>query len=151
MYSYKGLVDAVFEGETDECAKGNRILMPSSFTSGARYLMQNYQDAMAISNWAGFPDIFITFTCNLKWLELSRYVQNLAFKPEDRPDIVAHIFRMKLKQLMKDLKYGQIYGCAKAGNFSLYSFNHIILSNYIILIAIYNYYKYLFSFCCSCL
>ncbi|KAL5130954.1 hypothetical protein HKD37_12G033934 [Glycine soja] len=114
VYSYKGLVDAVFEGETDECATGNRILMPSSFTSGARYLMQNYQDAMAISNWAGFPDIFITFTCNLKWPELSRYVQNLAFKPEDRPDIVAHIFRMKLKQLMKDLKYGQIYGCAKA-------------------------------------
>uniref|UniRef100_A0A453CCJ0 ATP-dependent DNA helicase n=1 Tax=Aegilops tauschii subsp. strangulata TaxID=200361 RepID=A0A453CCJ0_AEGTS len=28
------------------------------------------QDAMAICRWAGYPDLFITFTCNPKWPEI---------------------------------------------------------------------------------
>lgn len=77
--------------------------------------MQNYQDAMAICKWAGYPDIFITFTCNPKWPELTRYVNYRGLKPEDRPDIIARVFKMKLKQLMDDVNSGQIFGPIKAG------------------------------------
>lgn len=112
---YKGLSDAIFRGETQGCAIGKRIILPSSFTGGARYLMQNYQDAMAICKWAGYPDIFITFTCNPKWPELTRYVNYRGLKPEDRPDIIARVFKMKLKQLMDDVNSGQIFGPIKVG------------------------------------
>ncbi|XP_019173546.1 PREDICTED: uncharacterized protein LOC109169127 [Ipomoea nil] len=46
--SYKCLTDALTRGEVDPTAQGKRIILPSSFTGGARYMVQNYQDAMAI-------------------------------------------------------------------------------------------------------
>lgn len=63
---YKGLADTILRGETDPSTAGERIVLPSSFTGGARYMFQNYQDAMAICSWGGYPDLFITFTCNQK-------------------------------------------------------------------------------------
>ncbi|XP_073277636.1 uncharacterized protein [Primulina huaijiensis] len=45
---YKGLHDALLHGETNASTQGRRIILPSSFTGGARYKIQNYQDAMAI-------------------------------------------------------------------------------------------------------
>ncbi|XP_031095170.1 uncharacterized protein LOC115999462 [Ipomoea triloba] len=44
----KCLADALTNGEVDPTAQGKRIILPSSFTGGARYMIQNYQDAMAI-------------------------------------------------------------------------------------------------------
>ncbi|KAI9114612.1 hypothetical protein K1719_014310 [Acacia pycnantha] len=67
---YSGLSDAVTRGEMDPLSTGRRVILPSSFTGGARYMIQNYQDAMAICAWAGYPDIFITFTCNPMWPKL---------------------------------------------------------------------------------
>ncbi|KAI9070477.1 hypothetical protein K1719_047560 [Acacia pycnantha] len=45
---YQGLADAVLSGETNGATIGKRIILPSSFTGGSRYMIQNYQDAMAI-------------------------------------------------------------------------------------------------------
>ncbi|XP_071695650.1 uncharacterized protein [Rutidosis leptorrhynchoides] len=53
-----------------------RIILSSSFTGGARYMHQNYLDAMAIVRAYGYPDLFITFTCNPKWLEIVRFVES---------------------------------------------------------------------------
>ncbi|CAH9106984.1 unnamed protein product, partial [Cuscuta europaea] len=58
---YNGLTDAVVRGETNPNTQGKRIILPSSFTGGARYMIQNYQDAMAIVTQFGNPDLFITF------------------------------------------------------------------------------------------
>jgi len=33
-------------------------------------MLQNYQDAMAIVNKFGKPNLFITMTCNPKWHEI---------------------------------------------------------------------------------
>ncbi|KAI9123500.1 hypothetical protein K1719_004800 [Acacia pycnantha] len=62
---YQGLADAVLSGETNGATIGKRIILPSSFTGGARYMMQNYQDAMAICRSEGYPDLFLTFTYRL--------------------------------------------------------------------------------------
>ncbi|KAI9127037.1 hypothetical protein K1719_001596 [Acacia pycnantha] len=56
---YSGLLDAVTRREADRSSTGQRVILPSSFTGGARYMIQNYQDAMAICAWAGYRDIFI--------------------------------------------------------------------------------------------
>ncbi|XP_019197738.1 PREDICTED: uncharacterized protein LOC109191567 [Ipomoea nil] len=60
--SYRGLFDALTCGEIEPGTQGRRIVLPFSFTGGARYMVQNYQDAMAICAWIGYPNIFITFT-----------------------------------------------------------------------------------------
>ncbi|XP_020977998.1 uncharacterized protein LOC107636092 [Arachis ipaensis] len=45
---YKGIKEAVLSGKTTPSLRGKRIILPSSFTGGPRYMIQNYQDAMAI-------------------------------------------------------------------------------------------------------
>ena len=68
---YYDLKDAVLHGDTDPITLGKRIVLPSSFTGSPRYTVQNYQDAMAIYRWAGYPNLFLTFTCNPKWPEIN--------------------------------------------------------------------------------
>ena len=124
---YKGLTEAVLRGETNPSSRGKRVILPSSFTGGARYMIQNYQDAIAICKWAGYPDLFITFTCNPNWLEVLRFVQHKGLKPADRPDILCRVFKIKLDQFIKDLKQKNIFGRAKAGtsNFFIHVFSNI--------------------------
>ncbi|CAH9065007.1 unnamed protein product, partial [Cuscuta epithymum] len=69
---------------------------------------------MAICRWAGYPDLFITFTCNPKWSEISRFLEERRLKPEDRADIICRIFKVKLDRLIKDLRDNKIFGRVKA-------------------------------------
>ncbi|XP_024013969.1 uncharacterized protein LOC112088047 [Eutrema salsugineum] len=100
---FVNLVEAHNEGQSDLSNTGKRILIPASFTGGSRYMNNNYLDAMAICKYFGFPDLFITFTCNPNRPEIVRYCQKRNLKPEDRPDICCRIFKMKLESLMTDL------------------------------------------------
>ena len=108
---YQGIQDAVLKGDTDANAIGKRIILPSSHTGSPRYMIQNYQDAMAICRQYGNPDLFITFTCNPKWPEIIRALSIIpGQKPEDRPDIIARIFKMKLNEMLATIKSGTIFG-----------------------------------------
>ncbi|XP_042012019.1 uncharacterized protein LOC121760408 [Salvia splendens] len=108
------VVDAYTMIETDGSRHGKRITLPSSFVGGARYMVQNYQDAMAICRWIGYPNLFITFTCNPKWPEICRYLASKGLKSDDRPDIICRIFKVKLDNLIRDLKSKKIFGVVKA-------------------------------------
>ena len=72
-------------------------------------MSSRYQDAMAIVREKGKPDLFVTFTCNPKWLEI---VEELlpGQQAEDRPDIAARVFKMKLDELIKDIDQRKIFG-----------------------------------------
>ncbi|XP_020113189.1 uncharacterized protein LOC109727463 [Ananas comosus] len=108
---YKGIRDAVIEGDVDGNAIGKRIILPSSFTAGPRYMIQNYQDAIAICRSSGPPDLFITFTCNAQWQEIRDALQFMpGQRPEDRPDIISRVFKMKLEALMNDIKKERFFG-----------------------------------------
>ncbi|KAH7520860.1 hypothetical protein FEM48_Zijuj08G0190600 [Ziziphus jujuba var. spinosa] len=78
-------------------------------------MIQNYQDAMAICKWVGYPELFITLTCNPKWLEVVRFVESRGLKLEDRPDILCRIFKVKLDKLINDLRQNKIFGKVKVG------------------------------------
>ena len=94
---YYGLKDAVLRRDTDPITVGKRIVLPSSFTRSPRYMVQNYQDAIAICRWAGYPDLFLTFTCNPKWLEINHSLEFIeGLKYEDWLEIVARVFKIKL-------------------------------------------------------
>jgi hypothetical protein len=45
--------------------------LSSGFILSGRYILLNYQDAMAICCCYGAPDLFVTFTCNPKWGEVA--------------------------------------------------------------------------------
>jgi hypothetical protein len=108
---YKNVCDAVVRGDTIAAATGKRTVLPSSFTGGPRYMVQNYQDAMAICRTFGNPDIFITFTANPKWPEIQYMLQQIPGQSvDDRPDIKTRVFKMKLDQLMKRIVGGQYFG-----------------------------------------
>ncbi|MCI23078.1 helicase-like protein, partial [Trifolium medium] len=69
-----------------------------------------YFDGMAISASVGFPDLFITFTCNPNWPEILRLLSKTHLKPQDRPDIIARVFKIKLDELMRDLTKKHVLG-----------------------------------------
>ncbi|CAH1422426.1 unnamed protein product [Lactuca virosa] len=64
--SYENLCNKKAQGTTNISNVVQRVILPSSFTGGARYMLQNYLDAMPPCKWFGYPDFFITFTCNPK-------------------------------------------------------------------------------------
>ncbi|KAI9083809.1 hypothetical protein K1719_034277 [Acacia pycnantha] len=101
---YQGLSDALISGERNASTIGKRIILPSSFTGGARYMIQAYQDAMTICRFAGYPDLFITFTCNPSWPEIARFCARETLSASNRADILSRIFRLKLKALMNVIK-----------------------------------------------
>ncbi|XP_038685799.1 uncharacterized protein LOC119985580 [Tripterygium wilfordii] len=108
---YKGIQDAFLRGDVRANSIGKRVILPSSFTSGPRYMIQNYHDAMAICRSRGNPDLFITFTCNVQWIEIQDALALIpGQKPRDRPDIIARVFHMKLNVFMNDIQKGNHFG-----------------------------------------
>nr|KAJ0194151.1 hypothetical protein LSAT_V11C800449280 [Lactuca sativa] len=73
-------------------------------------MLQNYLDAMSLCKWFGYPDFFITFTCNPKWPEVKRFLKDISLQPEDRPDILCRLFKIKLDSFIKDLRENHIFG-----------------------------------------
>ncbi len=111
-----GLQDAVNRGDTDGSLYGRRTILPSSFVGGPRYMMQSYQDSMAICRVMGYPDLFITFTCNPKWPEIRHFLELIPGQPaEDRPDIIDRVFMMKLQNFRDDLTKHKHFGRVVAG------------------------------------
>ncbi|XP_057451825.1 uncharacterized protein LOC130743602 [Lotus japonicus] len=114
-----GLEEAMEKGDVDSASVGTRIVLPSSFTGGRRYMFNNCQDAMAICKHVGYPDLFITVTCNPKWLEIQRCVSEKGLNAYDRPDISCRVFHIKVKQLMRDLRKCQYFGKVSAGMYTI--------------------------------
>ena len=80
-------------------------------------MRENYYDAMAICKWFGYPDFFITITCNPKWPEIKIFLKDTSLSAEDRPDILSRLFKIKLNALIKDLKDKSLLGKVSAGIF----------------------------------
>ena len=108
--------DAITAGKNNAHTVRRRLVLPASFTGGPRYMRQYFLDAMAICNPMGYPDFFITLTCNLNWPEIQ---EALAQQPGQhakyRPDIIARVFRLGLKELKRDFKERNLFGKVIAG------------------------------------
>ena len=97
----KGVVDVMDAGETRGSQVGKRIVLPRTFPGGDRDMQRRFLDAMAIVQRFGKPDYFITMTCNPHWEEITSRLEP-GQTPQDRPDLVARVYRAKLRS-MKDL------------------------------------------------
>lgn len=59
---YQDVVTQATRGSTQATQVGRRIVLPSSYVGGPRYMSQLYHDGMAIVRKLGKADLFITFT-----------------------------------------------------------------------------------------
>ena len=111
---YSGLEDAI-DGtdDVDLHQLGQRVILPSSFVGGARYMQQCFQDAMAIARYYRKVDIFLTMTANPKWEEITRALLP-GQQPHDRPDLVTRVFHLKKETLLREITKDGIFGRAVA-------------------------------------
>ena len=100
---YQHLRDSLLRDDGDPRNVGQRVILPSTFTGGPRYMHARQMDAMTYVRKFGRPDLFLTMTTNPKWDEITT---NLLPGQEshDRPDLIARVFQLKLKKLMEFLK-----------------------------------------------
>ncbi|CAN1120468.1 hypothetical protein LINPERHAP2_LOCUS212 [Linum perenne] len=110
---FTGLVDAYMRGDLDLTHSGQRVILSSSLTGSPRYKYENFQDAVAICRTLGYPNLFITFTCNTKWPEVQfmiDLVRETGVKDPNRADVMAHMFKIKLNQLISEIRTKEIFG-----------------------------------------
>jgi len=110
-FNQSTLKASLYEMDRDDDTSPN-VILPSSFEGSPRNFVSNYQDVMAIVAKYGKPTYFITFTCNPDWVEISENLKP-GQKSWQRPDLLARVFKLKLKMLMKDLTEKGLMGkCA---------------------------------------
>jgi hypothetical protein len=106
---YANVRDALAVDGPRDRPLGRAMVLPATFTGSPRFMQKNYLDAMTIVTRLGRPDLFLTFTANPNWEEISRELlpgQTAA----DRPDIVARVFYLKLKCFLDDLRARKFFG-----------------------------------------
>ena len=86
---------------------GKLVILPSSFIGSPRYMHERTQDAMTYVRNYRRPDLFITFTYNPLWSEITTSLLPRQ-KPHDRHDIIARVFRLKIVKLMELLTKGAV-------------------------------------------
>ncbi|KAM0904045.1 hypothetical protein ACQ4PT_018277 [Festuca glaucescens] len=95
----------------DGSSVGKRNILPSSYTGGRRYMVENFQDAVAIARVHGCPDIFTTFTCNPKWPEIAEAISvEPGQKPHNRADITVRVYHTKLQEYLTAIRRGEAFG-----------------------------------------
>ena len=103
---YIHLRDAI-ANNADAAQIGNSVILPSSYIGSPRHMQEYIQDALTYVHEYGQPFLFITFTCNLKWPEITSLLlpgQNAIH----RHDITAH----ELKSLINFITKKNIF-CTK--------------------------------------
>lgn len=102
-----GIEEAVERGDIEASDVGARMVLPAMFN--------NCQDVMVICKRFGYPDLFLTFTCNSKWVEIQRHLSGTGNYSAFRPDIVCRLFLLKLEEMMRDFKNREVFGRVIAG------------------------------------
>ncbi|CAN6372728.1 unnamed protein product [Urochloa humidicola] len=118
--SLKEIRSAVAQGITNGSETGQMVILPSSFVGGPRYWYQNYLDCVALCSKYGCPDLFITFTSNPLWSEITEALSLIPGQhPSDRADIVDRVFHMKLQMFMDDMTKNEFFGPVTAAVYTI--------------------------------
>ena len=70
---------------------------------------QRFQDAIALARFYHGFDLFITFTCNAQWPEITEELLD-GQAAADRPDLTVHVFNMYKRSLIDELTKGNVLG-----------------------------------------
>ncbi|XP_044596944.1 uncharacterized protein LOC123273568, partial [Cotesia glomerata] len=114
---YIHLRDAI-NNNADVAEIGNHVILPSSYVGSPRHTQEYIQDALTFVREYGRPCLFITFTCNPKWPEITSLLlpgQNAIH----RHDITARVFRQKLKSLISFITKSHVFGPRRCWMYSV--------------------------------
>ncbi|GBL76140.1 hypothetical protein AVEN_234426-1 [Araneus ventricosus] len=114
---YIHLRDAIAKN-ADTAEIGNSVILPSSYVGSPRHMQEYIQDAMTFVREYGRPCLFITFTCNPKWQEITSLLlpgQNAIH----RHDITARVFKQKLKSLISFITKLHVFGPTRCWMYSV--------------------------------
>lgn len=107
---YKKLYDAISGTDAvDQFRLGTKTILLLSFCGSQRDMHRRYQDAMCIDKKFGKPDLFITFTFNPSWVEVTDALVQGRSAP-DRPDLVTMVFKQKVDELINCILKKHIFG-----------------------------------------
>ena len=108
---YQNIADHMTSADVDRL--GRSVILPASHIGSPRDMHSQFQDAMAVVRRYGKPDLFITFTCNPAWREITENLKP-GQKAEDRNDLVERVFQLKLDELENEILERGIFGCRVA-------------------------------------
>ena len=108
---------------------GKKVILARSFTKGPRWYNSKFQDGIAICRKYKKPDLFITFTCNPHWKEITDELKP-GETAQDRPELVSRVFKMKKDLFVEDLVKNGIFGRMVA---------HLYVIEYQVHFKIFNY------------
>lgn len=118
--NYIHLQDAVRnDGQVNANDVGQMVILPSSVVNSPRYLHEYTQDAFAYVRTYGRPDLFVTFTCNPGWVEITNELMPGQNSKTDRHDLTARVFRIKVQKLVSLITKGKIYGKTQCFMYSI--------------------------------
>ncbi|KAK0408315.1 hypothetical protein QR680_003886 [Steinernema hermaphroditum] len=81
---------------------GALTYVPHYIRGSPRYLREQFEKAVTLSNKLGKPDLFITFTASSRWQEIKENIPP-GETWADHPFLVAEIFKKKLHEFLKDV------------------------------------------------
>ena len=110
--SYRDLLETIVNQDEDSRNVGQKVILPSRFCGGPRYMFERQHDAMACVRNFVRPDLFLKVTTNPMWTEILERLTP-GQQPHDRPDRLVRVFRLKIQKLLKILKDG-CFGCLEA-------------------------------------
>ena len=114
---YIHLRDAIAaDGNPNEL--GKMVILPATFTGSPRHLHEYAPDAMTYVRTYGRPDLFITFTCNPTWDEIKELLSHGQLS-SDRHDIIARVFKQKLKSMMDFIVKHHVFGETRCWMYSI--------------------------------
>jgi nitrogen regulatory protein PII len=88
---------------------GVPVILPSSYEGSPRNMRERCNDAMSIFGKFGSMDLFVTVTANPNWPEIAENLRP-GEATSDRPDLVARVFKLKLKAIIEDLTKHSVLG-----------------------------------------
>ena len=80
----------------------------SSYVGGDTFMQKLYQDSIAIVRRFGKPSLLMTFTTNPKWEEIEGELL-LEQTPADRPDLVAQVLNLKVRDLLDQIRHKEVF------------------------------------------
>ncbi|XP_044592007.1 uncharacterized protein LOC123270134 [Cotesia glomerata] len=114
---YIHLRDAIVNN-ADAAEIGNSVILPSSYVCSPRHMQEYIQDALTFVREYERPCLFITFTCDPKWLVITSLLlpgQNAIH----RHDITARVFRQKLKSSINFITKTHVFGPTRCWLYSV--------------------------------
>jgi hypothetical protein len=124
---YRGIIDMLKASETHASKVERLVVLPKNFNGGEHDVQARFLDAMTLVQRFGKPDYFVTMTCNPYWEEVGRELF-LRQTPQDRLELVARVYKFKLRNLhnclIKKKYFGEVLAYAHVTEFQKRGLSH---------------------------